>query len=65
MPKYETRQRRALLSFLSNHPDEQFSARQIASELEKDGISLSAVYRNLTDLEAESRICRCKSDSGR
>ncbi|MDO4566965.1 MAG: transcriptional repressor [Oscillospiraceae bacterium] len=58
MPAYSTRQRKALLNFLSGHPDELFSARQIAEALENEGISLSAVYRNLSELEAEGKLRR-------
>ena len=60
MVKYLTNQRKTLLSYLSEHPDEQISAKQIASELESSGISLSAVYRNLSDLEAEEKVKRCQ-----
>ena len=41
MSGYNTKQRRALLAFLGEHPDE-----------------LSAVYRNLAQLEAEEKVRR-------
>ena len=47
MSSYSTRQREALLAYLSRHPDELLSARQIADALADEKISLSAVYRNL------------------
>lgn len=53
MSSYSTRQRKALLAYLSRHPDELLSARQIADALADEKISLSAVYRNLAQLEAE------------
>lgn len=53
MAKYLTRQRRQLLDYLSWHTDEQMTARQIADALTQENISLSAVYRNLSDLEAD------------
>lgn len=65
MPKYDTKQRRVLILFLSQHPDEHFTAKQIAKKLSSEGISLSAVYRNLSLLESEGLISRCKSDSAR
>ena len=58
MAKYLTRQRRQLLEYLSEHTDEQISARQIADALAKDQISISAVYRNLAALEEEGLLKR-------
>ena len=56
MKKYDTRQRDYLISFLNQHPDQLLSVRQIAQELCAQQISLSAVYRNLSQLEAEGLI---------
>ena len=58
MSGYKTRQRRTLLVYLSRHPDELLSARQIADALAEEHISLSAVYRNLAQLEAEEKVRR-------
>ena len=58
MVKYTTKQRQALLSYLSEHADERLSAGQIAVALEDAGVSLSAVYRNLLSMEAEGKIKR-------
>ena len=58
MPGYNTRRRRTLLAFLGRHPDELFSARQIADALKAEQISLSAVYRNLFQLEEDDQIRR-------
>ena len=63
MSEYKTRQRRTLLAYLSRHPDELLSARQIADVLAEEHISLSAVYRNLAQLEAEEKVRR-SSKSG-
>ncbi|MBQ5399117.1 MAG: transcriptional repressor [Ruminococcus sp.] len=60
MPKYATKQRKILIDFLSSHPDESFSASLIADAL-SDKISKSAVYRNLSDMEAEGRLRRVVS----
>ena len=58
MPKYQTKQRKLLLDFLADHVDETLSARQIAQALEQEKISISAVYRNLAELEAEHKVRR-------
>ena len=63
LPSYSTRQRKALLAYLGRHPDELLTARQIAAALAGERISLSAVYRNLAQLEAEEKVRR-SSKSG-
>ena len=63
MSDYKTRQRRVLLAYLSQHTDELLSARRIADALADETISLSAVYRNLAQLEAEEKVRR-SSKSG-
>ena len=59
MKKYMTSQRKILLEYLSRHHDRQISAKQIEEDLRLQGISLSAVYRNLSDLENENLVKRC------
>ena len=66
MAKYLTRQRRQLLDYLSWHTDEQMTKPaendtadvEIADALTQENISLSAVYRNLSDLEADGLLKR-------
>ena len=58
MAAYITKQRRILLTFLEDHPDESLSAADIAKALADRSISVSAVYRNLAALEEEGRIRR-------
>ena len=53
-----TKQRKTLLGYLSAHPDEALSAQEIAAALEGEGVSLSAVYRNLAELETDGQIRR-------
>ena len=65
MPKYATKQRKTLLDYLSLHPDEDLSARQISQALTGEGVSLSAVYRNLADLEAEGKVFRSAREGSR
>ena len=65
MPKYNTKQRNLLMDFLAAHPDEEFTAREIAGALSEQGISQSAVYRNLADLEEEGLLKRRTRPGGR
>lgn len=58
MPKYVTRQRRVLLAYLQQHTDETLSAQEIAAALSGERVSLSAVYRNIAELEAEGLLRR-------
>ncbi|MGN0665512.1 MAG: Fur family transcriptional regulator [Huintestinicola sp.] len=63
MVKYKTDKRKMLTAFLEKNPDKHFSAKQISENI--DGISLSAVYRNLAVLEAEGKIVRLTADGSR
>lgn len=65
MPKYMTKQRKILLEYLSLHADEKLSAKQMAEDLNSRGISASAVYRNLSDLEKEGKIRRVNQSGSR
>ena len=47
-----------MLAFLGEHPDKLLTARQMADALAEKQISLSAVYRNLAQLEAEEKVRR-------
>ena len=58
MSKYVTRQRKALLAYLRMRPDELFTAQEIAEAMQEESVSLSAVYRNLSDLELEGQVRR-------
>lgn len=62
---YSTEQRNILLSFLSKNPDKMFSVKQIESGLAGKGISKSAIYRNLAELETEEKIRRCSKSGSR
>ncbi len=65
MQKYMTRQRRLLLDYLRAHPDVPLSAGQIAADMQDGPISASAVYRNLSDLEAEGKVRRLSRSGSR
>ncbi len=65
MSKYITKQRKILLDYLCGHADETLSARQIADDMAKDDISISAVYRNLAELEDEGKVTRLSKGGSR
>ncbi|MBO4432354.1 MAG: transcriptional repressor [Clostridia bacterium] len=58
MQKYSTKQRETLLKLLSDNADKPMSAGDIAAALNGEGISISAIYRNLSALEDEDRVQR-------
>lgn len=64
MAAYKTEQRKAMLAFFNEHPDEQFSAKEIAEALTDGSISLSAVYRNLSVMTGEGLIRRSVNENG-
>ncbi len=65
MPKYMTQQRRELLSFFENHIDEKLSAKEISDKLKDKNISVSAVYRNLAELEKNGMVRRLSKKGSR
>lgn len=65
MAKYITKQRKLLLEYLEQHPDELLSAHQIADDLAYEKISVSAIYRNFADLEAEGKVRRTSQHGNR
>ncbi len=65
MSKYATKQRKALLDYLVKHADEAVSAKQITEALAEEGVSISAVYRNLSELEAEEKVLRISKGGSR
>lgn len=65
MSKYNTKQRKILLDYLAAHADEMLSAKHIAGDLAEEGISLSAVYRNLSALETEGKLRRLSREGSR
>ncbi len=58
MTNYNTKQRRTLLDHLAEHADESFSARGLAEAIGDKDISVSAVYRNLAQLEKQGGVRR-------
>ena len=58
MKGYTTKQRKTLADYLTSHRDQELTATEIARALRSEGISLSAVYRNLASLEEEGLVQR-------
>lgn len=65
MTKYSTDQRKKILNFFSIHPHELFSAKQLFEVLDDRHISISTIYRNLSELEKSGQISRCNKSGTR
>ena len=65
MGKYQTEQRIILMDFFEKNPDHNFTARQIYENIKDSGISISAVYRNLSDLAISEKIQRVAGKNSR
>ena len=65
MTKYSTDQRKKILSFFSEHPHEVYSAKQLFDLLDDSHISISTIYRNLSELEKSGQISRCNKSGTR
>lgn len=65
---YITKQRRELLQFFRDHPDQSFTAQDISAAIaspKSAPISISAVYRNLSMLEREGYLLRSPGEKPR
>lgn len=66
MKKYMTTQRRLLLSFLEEHPHQQYSVEELAEQLcHHQNISISSIYRNISQMAAEGLVQRFAVDHSR
>lgn len=65
MAKYETKQRKILQEYLSSHLDEEFTAKSVAEDLSTQKVSISAIYRNLADMEKEKLVVQCHKEGSR
>lgn len=63
MKEYQTQQRKRLLDFFAGHPDRQFAVEEISRAI--DGVSISAIYRNIHDLLETGFVRRFQQDSSR
>jgi Fur family ferric uptake transcriptional regulator len=64
MKNYMTAQRRLLLNFLEVHSEKQFSVDELNEALSSEGISQSAIYRNIDKLAADGVIRRFTEGDG-
>lgn len=58
MSKYQTEQRKKLISLFEKSPHKTLSAQDIATALENQDISISAIYRNLSEMVNEELLCK-------
>lgn len=65
MAKYVTKQRKILQEYLSQHLDEELSAKKLAEDLADKNVSLSAIYRNLSEMEKEKIVVQCHKEGSR
>lgn len=65
MAKYLTKQRKILQDYLDERVDQELSAKKVAEDLSSQGVSLSAIYRNLAELEKEKAVVQCHKEGSR
>ena len=53
---YKTKQRELMLAFFESHHHDSFSVEQLFEQLKGEGISLSSIYRNLSELEKDGSV---------
>lgn len=58
MNKYSTEQRKKLVELFEANPHHTFSAQDIATALQDQDISTSAIYRNLSEMVKEGLLCK-------
>lgn len=58
MSKYQTEQRKKLITLFENSPHQTLSAQDIAATLCDQGISVSAIYRNLSEMVEDGILCK-------
>ena len=65
MSGYSTKQKKAIMNYFWNHPDDVVSAHELAAALQETHINMSTIYRNLAVLESNSQIQRCLKNGTR
>lgn len=53
---YDTKQRKTIIEFFNDNIDKIFSVEEIFDALKNKNISLSAIYRNLAELEKSNKV---------
>ncbi len=61
--RYSTEQRKVLISFFKSNYHNSYSVKQLEKLLDNEGISKSAIYRNVAMMESEGLLCRVANDS--
>ena len=65
MAKYMTEQRKLMQALFVQHPHEMFSAKEIEKLLGSKSVSISAIYRNLSELETSGLVRHCVKNGSR
>lgn len=63
MKKYHTQQRERLFAFFAENKNRQFTAEEAKAQI--DGISISAVYRNINQMVALGKLRRFQKEGSR
>ena len=63
MSKYKTEQRKILVDYFEHNNHQSLSAQEIFTALDNQDISMSAIYRNLSEMEKEGIVCKVDGDN--
>lgn len=63
MQRYHTQQRKLLLAFFAKQADKQFTIDDLERSVE--GVSISAIYRNINQMVEDGIVRRFQKESGR
>lgn len=58
MSKYQTEQRKKLVAFFQKSPHQSFSVQELSDSLKDDQISMSAIYRNISEMVQDGLLCK-------
>lgn len=58
MSKYQTEQRKKMINLFENCPHQTLSAQDILSHIQDQDISISAIYRNLSEMVKDGILCK-------
>lgn len=64
MSKYKTEQRKKLINLFEKNPHFSFSPQQIFNKLGQDEISMSAIYRNLSEMVDDGTVSKVRENKG-
>ena len=62
---YVTEQRKLLYNFFESHPHDSFCVKDIYAALSESGISMSAIYRNLSSMKKDGLVRGFADDDSR